>query len=837
MKPGSQQTIQSVIFQWIIIALGGVVWLENLARLLFNFERKALLEITLFGLAVIVVSLKPVHITTPGMKLGHKRQLSVSLSDALTFLLMMIYGPQAAIVWGGIDGLIASIRTVKRWQSNLFTLAMIALSILATSQTYGLMMRLGGYLPYDGLNHQTRTLVLPLLVATTVHFVVNSLLLAALIALRYRRSIWRQLVDNHLWIAITYYPLAAFSIILYACMQRFGWFSVVASLPVLVVIYLSYRQYNQKVEEKLHKIEEINGLNLATVRALTLAIDARSGTSAGHADRVKIYVRGLARHLNLSELETQALEAGAMLRDVGMLAVPDHVLNKPGQLTPAELEKMKMHTVIGSEILSQVNFPYPVVPIVRHHHERWNGEGYPDGLRGEDIPLMARILSVADCFDAVRETRSYRQALNLEQSIHWLRESSASLFDPQVVETFIAHLPEFEAEIAAWTQNRQPASSSDQPSSTENKVGEKQRNFVPAGGYAQSLEQISGVHREVVMLYELAQTVGRSLSLSDTLNVLLARLCEFVPSTTSAVLLKEKESDVLRVVQVLGNYAENFQEQVIAQGNGTIGKVFLSQSPLCNINPQPDLQALQLFPMVTYRTSLVVPLTKGEESLGVLVLYHADLNEYSSEHIRLVEAVARLAGDAIANALHYEATEARAYTDRLTGLPNSRAILQAFDIEAERARRTAQPFSFLMMDLDGFKAINDTLGHHIGDVFLIEISERIKSQLRITDFLGRYAGDEFIAILPNTSLQEITEVIERIKDAVDHHQVTTEDGKIARGGISIGAIECDGNKTTLKDLMEQADVAMYADKSERKQRKATLDKNQQVLQFSMRKPA
>ena len=832
MKPGSQQTIQSVIFQWIIIALGGVVWLENLARLFFRFERKALLEIALFGLAVIVVSLKPVHITTPGMKLGHKRQLSVSLSDALTFLLLIIYGPQAAIVWGGIDGLIASIRTVKRWQSNLFTLAMIALSILATSQTYGLMMRFGGQLPYDGLNHQTRTLILPLLVATTVHFVVNSLLLAALLAMRYRRSIWRQLVDNHLWIAITYYPLAAFSIILYACMQRFGWFSVIASLPVLVIIYLSYRQYNQKVEEKLHKIEEINGLNLATVRALTLAIDARSGTSAGHADRVKIYVRGLARQLNLSELETQALEAGAMLRDVGMLAVPDHILNKPGQLTAAEFEKMKMHTVIGAEILSQVNFSYPIVPIVRHHHERWNGEGYPDGLKGEEIPLMARILSVADCFDAVRENRSYRQALTLEQSIHWLRESSASLFDPQIVETFISCVPEFEAEIAAWTQNQQPVSSS-----SENNVSEKHRNFMPVGGYAQSLEQISGVHREVVMLYELAQTVGRSLSLNETLEVLLVRLCEFVPSTTSTVLLKEKESELLKVVQVMGNHAENFQEQVIEQGHGTIGKVFLSQAPLFNINPQPDLQALQLFPLVSYRTSLIVPLTKGEDSLGVLALYHADLPEYSSEHIRLVEAVARLAGDAIANALHYEATEARAYTDRLTGLPNSRAILQAFDIEAERARRTAQPFSFLMMDLDGFKAINDTLGHHIGDVFLIEISERVKSQLRITDFLGRYGGDEFIAILPNTSIQEITEVIERIKDAVDLHQVTTEDGKIARGGISIGAIECDGNKTTLKELMEQADVAMYADKSERKQRKATLDKNQQVLQFSMRKPA
>jgi diguanylate cyclase (GGDEF)-like protein len=268
-----------------------------------------------------------------------------------------------------------------------------------------------------------------------------------------------------------------------------------------------------------------------------------------------------------------------------------------------------------------------------------------------------------------------------------------------------------------------------------------------------------------------------------------------------------------------------------------VGWVFANQTPMLNVNPQPDLKALELPREVNYRTSLIIPLTKENEMLGTLALYTAQLEKYSSEHIRLVEAIAQLAGDAIANALHYEETEATAYTDRLTGLPNLRAILRAFDVETNRVRRTNQAFTFLMMDLDGFKKINDTLGHHAGDLFLKEISKQIKSHLRVTDFLGRYAGDEFVAILPHTRQHEVAELVTRIKFAIDSHTVTTEDGRIARGGISIGVAECDGNEITLEELMARADAEMYADKAERKRRQAAAQSSDQVIPFPLRKPA
>lgn len=835
MEKKATPTFQSQVFQWAVIACGGAVWLWCLGRLLIQSSPPMLFEIACFTLSVVAVSFKPVYITTPGISLSHKRQLSFSLSDALTFLMLILYGPAAAVVASGLDGLIASIRTIRKWQSNVFTLAMIAVSMFGASFGYELVMQYQELTPYAGLNQRVWRLALPLFTTAVVYCLINSWTAAILIAMRYRRRIWQQWADNHLWINILYFPLVVVALALYYCLQQFGWVSVLSGVPALLLIYFSYEQYNRKVEEKMCKIEEMNALNLDAVRSLALAIDVRSGATTRHAERVKIYVRGLARLYNLSELDTQALEAGAMLRDVGMLAVPDHILTKPGALTPAEVEKMQMHTVVGAEILSEVNFPYPVVPIVRHHHEQWNGEGYPDALRGDSIPLTARILAVADAFDAARETRHHRSAMTLEQAVAWLREEAGKHFDPQIVESFIEHLPEFEAEIAAWVQNRQLASQASMQKLASNETTKSSPET--EAGYAKSLEQISGAHREVVMLYELAQTVGRSLSLHDTLAVLLTRINELVPATTSVVFLKEKDREDLKAIQVLGLHTEAFGRYSIEAGKGNVGWVMMNCSPLLNVPPVPDLKALQLPADVSYQTSLIIPLIKGEDALGVLALYATDLDKYSSENIRLVEAIAQLAGDAIANALQHEETEATAYTDRLTGLPNLRAILRAFDAESERAKRMNQPFTFLMMDLDGFKKINDTLGHHTGDLFLIEISKQIKSHMRGSDFFGRYAGDEFIAILPNTHEHETHEMIERIKRAIDNQTVTNEEGKIARGGVSIGVAQCTGNESTLEELMAKADAAMYADKAKRKQRQTAIQNNDQVIPFPLRKPA
>ncbi len=806
MTTRPKHPLPAQIFQWSVIAVGGLYWLGNLIRLFVRVDRAELLTVAAFALAVVVISLKPVQITTPGLKFGNKSQQSISLSDAVTYLLLVLHGPAAAVVVSGVEGFVASFRSVRRLGSNLFSLAILACAFCGLSTSYEMVMQLQGLVPYAGLNQAALKLILPLFAASATHFLICSSLLSIILGLRYRTSIWRYWVDNLLWTAITYFPLSFLSVVAYYGVQHFGWVATLAATPVLMLIYFSYSQYNQKMEEKIKHIEEMNHLQHSIVLALAQAIDAKDNASEEHVERVKIYGRGLARLCGLSEMETQAIEAGAMLHDIGKLAVPDYILNNPGKLTRAEQEKLKIHPIVSAEILSRVNFPYPVIPVVRHHHERWDGQGYPDGLKGKDIPVTARILNLADSYDSLREGQLQQKAMARQQAISVLQAQAGTQFDPQMVERFIAHLHEFEAEIAAC----QPEAYQIIPIPTT--IAESAKTETTATPPS-PLEKIRAAHREAMLLYKIAHAMGSSLSLRSVLTELLTRTANLIPAMTSVVLLQEKEGEQLRVVQAVGRDAAAFREQQMPLGQGISGWVFVHQESLCNSDPRLDFNALQLELSNDYRSSLVAPLLKNQQVLGVLALYSVETEAYSSEHTRILESIARLAGDAIVNARDHEEMETTALTDRLTGLPNLRAILKEFERASSQAARFKQPLSLLMMDLDGFKSINDRLGHKMGDRYLEEVGQVMRAQLRTHEFLGRYAGDEFVAILPNTSKAGVAPLLERLRIAVTTLIVQDDNGAEARAGVSIGVAEFGVEGTTLEELMTASDAAMYADKA------------------------
>src|SRR5438034_6360101 len=240
-------------------------------------------------------------------------------------------------------------------------------------------------------------------------------------------------LTNHLWVSWT--ALAAPLCVAMAFETTFRHLLPYLLLTPLSILaaYLIYRTATSRLKAKTLEVEALGRLHLATAEALATAIDAKDQTSHCHVRRVQIYAEGIGKLLNLSNGELAALNAGALLHDVGKLAVPDHILNKPGTLTPAEFEKMKVHTNVGAEILSRVNFPYPVLPIVKHHHERWDGRGYPDWLMGDRIPITARIMSVIDCFDSVREDRPFRPGMTREEAIDLLRKGAGTHFDPREI--------------------------------------------------------------------------------------------------------------------------------------------------------------------------------------------------------------------------------------------------------------------------------------------------------------------------------------------------------------------------------------------------------------------
>ena len=231
------------------------------------------------------------------------------------------------------------------------------------------------------------------------------------------------MMAGYLWMCWSLLASAVTTAVIYTAWFRLSWLYTLASLPILIVTVVAYKIYFQRVNSGKRDSYDLSRLHLATVEALATAIDAKDQTTHCHVRRMQIYAEGLGKLLGVSEAELAALKAGALLHDVGKLAVPDHILNKPGVLTPAEFERTKIHTVVGAEILSRVDFPYPVIPIVRHHHERWDGRGYPDGLKGDQIPITARIMCVIDCFDSVREDRPFRPGKSKEEAIDLLKRA------------------------------------------------------------------------------------------------------------------------------------------------------------------------------------------------------------------------------------------------------------------------------------------------------------------------------------------------------------------------------------------------------------------------------
>jgi diguanylate cyclase (GGDEF)-like protein/putative nucleotidyltransferase with HDIG domain len=557
--------------------------------------------------------------------------------------------------------------------------------------------------------------------------------------------------------------------------------------------------------------EKLNGLHLATAEALATAIDAKDQTTHCHVRRVQIYATGVGELLRLSRAEIDALRAGALLHDVGKLAVPAHIVNKPGRLTAAEFEKMKIHTTVGAQLLSRIDFPYPVTPIVRHHHEQWDGRGYPDGLKGEQIPITARIISVVDCFDSVREDRPFRRGMSRDEALALLLRGSGTHFDPRIVELFIANLPRFEARIGAAGLNQQISVGEVREPLALKEVDLAQTR--ERGSYM-AYAQIKSAHQEVYALYEIARTFGSSLDVEQTLSILVDKVGHVVPFDTCVVYLYDEAKGYAVAAHVAGLNAQVFSSRCIAPGEGVTGFALANRAAINRLSPQLDLAGLEI--ERDYRAMASLPLYKDQQLLGALSVYAANLERYSDDHMRLLETVTKLASDALGNAVHHAETESNALTDPLTGLPNARCLALRFEEEAARARRTGRSFQVVMLDLDDFKLVNDTFGHKVGDKMLREMAGIIQGQLREYDFLARYAGDEFVAVVQELAGSQVEELSHRIEQAVTGFTLEVRGRRHARVGISIGTATFGNDGQSLDQLLVAADQAMYRTKSSHK---------------------
>lgn len=804
--------LESKVFWWGMSAAGTAITaaaLLSLHSLSFVDWIKLLL---LIGL-ILLSSRFPLHIPNT--------DASVSVSDVFVFLGLFFLGTGPAILLGVIDSFVTARTTGRRVTSWILSPSLMAITVLVSSTVFRQVLEMTLAQPPAwpiGRAEVSFGHLFPALAALAlVQYLTNGWLVAWFYARRAGKSpygFWR---SGYLWTSWTFFAAAIAAGMVYSVALHHGFIYIAAVTPIIVASYLTYKIYFEHINEKTHHIKEVSRLHLATVEALASAIDAKDQTTHGHVRRVQIYAEGLARLYNLSEDEIEALKIGALLHDVGKLAVPDHILNKPAKLTPAEFEKMKIHPIVGAQILERVKFPYPVVPVVRHHHERWDGSGYPDGLNGEDIPITARILSVVDCFDAVHEDRQYRKGLTREQAIELLKRGAGSQFDPKVVEIFLEHLSEFD-EIIARQQIEEaerllimPQPQSGEQAVTRLTTASRKKADTPSYIY-----EIKRAHQEVYALYEVAHTLGSSLNIEDAMAIIANKLGYVVRFDTCAIYRYYESSGVAVAEHVTGLFAEYLRGRCIMPGEGVTGYVLANRQALTHTDPRLDFSDMLLPPEAAYTAAAAFPLQKKDRLLGAIAIYSTTLPDYTDDDLRLLEKVGRLAADALDNAIRYAETRSDALTDPLTGLPNSRALNVRFEQQAARADLAGVSFHLLMLDLDNFKPINDTYGHRVGDDFLKALGGLLASQFGEYDFFARYAGDEFVALVNHASASQCAQLCDRLQRAVDQFTFCVRPMKYARVGISIGTALYGRDGTTLDKLLLAADREMYVHKNSRK---------------------
>jgi diguanylate cyclase (GGDEF)-like protein/putative nucleotidyltransferase with HDIG domain len=655
-----------------------------------------------------------------------------------------------------------------------------------------------------------------LFLAACVYFVANTLPVALVIALTERTSLRKIWANCYFW-SFPYYLVGAGVAGMMSWLHGFtDWQTSLLTLPVAYLIYRSYRLYLGKLEDEKRHVEEMADLHMRTIEALALAIEAKDQTTHDHLQRVRVYAVEVAKELKVDREGMEALQAAALLHDIGKLAIPEHIISKPGRLTPEEFEKMKIHPLVGAEILERVRFPYPVVPIVRAHHEKFDGTGYPLGLKGTQIPIGARILAAVDFLDALASDRQYRRALPLNEAMARLVDESGKSFDPQVVRVLERKYVELEHLVHQRTDNlgKQKLSTDvkEQDSSVEPTIK-------PAAGFETQgkrqgpersfLGSIAAARQEAQTLFELSQDLGASLSLGETLSVFAVKLRRAMPYDAIAIYVRH--GDELVPEYVNGDNFRLFASLRIPMGQGLSGWVAQNLKPILNGNPSVEPGYLNdASKYSTLNSALAVPLEGLKGVVGVVALYHAEKDFFTSDHLRILLAVSSKMALAIENAMKYEQAESSAVTDFLTGLPNARSLFLQLDRELARCKRDNKTLTVMVADLDGFKQINDRFGHLEGNRVLRLFAHSLKETSREYDYVARMGGDEFVVIAPGLTPEAAARKAEQMRELAQ--QAGQDVCNEAILSLSVGKSVYPEDGMDAEKMLSEADKRMYLQK-------------------------
>lgn len=617
-KPSSLSTGTSIYVTAVAVAGLAAVAVSG-QELLEQFRRIPEYQNQWLTLVVLTVASGLLPVRVPSL------QVTVSISETFVIAGTLLFGVSGGTVLVLLDALFMTMYVCwsrrLRWQQVVFNIGVGPVSIWLA----GVIARIE-----PSFKALDAPFVLQLAAFTTLDCLLNTVLLSFVLALQQRvspRQIWpplfRELVAN-------YAAGGSIAFLLVYNSREVKLEFLLTIVPLLTIMFLTYRWFNGRIEAERERNTELNRVFLSTIEALALAIDAKDQVTHGHIRRVQRYTVALAEALGVrDDKQLDAIRAAALLHDTGKLAVPEYILNKPGPLTPSEFDRMKVHATVGADILKSIDFPYPVEPIVRHHHENWNGTGYPSGLKEQEIPVGARILSVVDCYDALTSDRPYRPRYSREHAVQVLRERRGSWYDPWVVDQFLSILDRLER-MDAEEEHRQSA---EQPL----------LNLA-----ANQLGVITATTAEEREFNELRRELPLAHTVADAGAVLFKHLRRVIPTANLTLFTTTSANSELAVVATVGVGTSAIEGLQIGIGERISGWAAAHKQPVVNSNAALELGPVARTFATPLRYALAVPILSGAgPALGVVTCYGSE--PFNNDHQRVLESAATLFAGSVAS--------------------------------------------------------------------------------------------------------------------------------------------------------------------------------------------
>jgi len=774
--------ISSRPFEWVVVGTA-IVWLAVHAYL--DSDSGTVLYLTyLFATAAASLARFGLPSATGTVPIGFMFVLAglpeLPLKETLAI----------GITGAGIHALVER-EPRSNWLTTMFHMSVWVLGIAAADAAYrGITKAVPGFAP---------TGALPL--AGIVLFIVTAFPQAAAKSLQEHETLRRIWKNRFLWSLPYYMAGTAVAGLLTTLPKVSLWYSAVILAPVGLLLFYAYRLQLESLARERQHAEDLAAMQLHMVEALALAVESKDVTPVSDLHRVVHFAAGLAEALGLNDEQIRALRIAAVLHDIGQVAVPDHIIMKPGRLTPDEYQRLKIHPEIGAQIIQQAGFPSLVSMIVRSHHERWDGTGYPAGLKGAEIPIEARVLAAVDMLVALSTDRHYRKAIPLDEAMeHVARESGRGL-DPVVVSRLRQVYRDLDRQASSQRVLAPPQGA------------ELASQSAPSGNLPPFLRAIAEARREEQMVLEFTQILGSSLDLDETLNELSRRLHSSMDFDTMVLFLRQ--GDRLEANFVEGQHFTLFHNLSLPMSVGVTGHVATTLRPVINVPPTADpIAHRNPVAAEALKSAMIIPLDGPNGLVGTLNLYSCRHLAFRHSQLSLLMSIASKLAVTVENSAKFQQAETRASVDFLTGLPNAGALFLHLQNELARCARTETSLGLLVFDLDGFKNVNDQYGHLTGNRLLQLVAQGLRENCREYDFVARMGGDEFVMVLPGVTHDAVSLRLQRLRSYVERIGIELCGANCV--SVSGGAAFFPQDGRTAEELLARADKRMYGEKHDRK---------------------